>query len=90
MGVEDKDRVSGELPRSAEQAEPMLPTTNPVAKQPEPPRFSLHPAFYVMYVTEICPLHLNPLQVMNDLEGPNADVAQMQRLDRLQLWCDCV
>lgn len=46
--VEKKVRVSGEQPRVAEPAgaAPILPTT----EKPLPPKPSLHPAFYVVYV----------------------------------------
>lgn len=48
---EEKERISGEVPRSPVKNEPMLPTSNPVAERPEPPKLTLHPAFYVMYVS---------------------------------------
>ncbi|KAL2195832.1 triose-phosphate transporter family-domain-containing protein [Corynascus similis CBS 632.67] len=45
MGVEEKTRASGDQPR--EQNEPVLPTVNPQVEKPQPPKPSLHPAFYV-------------------------------------------
>jgi len=45
MGVEEKTRASGDQPR--EQNEPVLPTVNPDAEKSQPPKASLHPAFYV-------------------------------------------
>ncbi|KAL1980175.1 hypothetical protein VTN96DRAFT_4503 [Rasamsonia emersonii] len=39
----EKVRTSGEVSRS----EPTLPTVNPAAQKPEPPKPALHPAFYV-------------------------------------------
>lgn len=42
----EKARTSGEVSRS----EPTLPTVNPAAQKPEPPKPVLHPAFYVMCV----------------------------------------
>jgi hypothetical protein len=45
MGVEEKTRASGDQPR--EQDGPLLPTVNPEADKPQPPKPSLHPALYV-------------------------------------------
>ena len=86
MGVEDKERVSGEVPRSPVQTEPMLPTSHPVAKEPEPPQFTLHPAFYVMYVNDkqgriCCLLDIETLRT-------TADKFIVQCMDRLQFWSD--
>ena len=39
----EKVRTSGEVSR----AEPSLPTVNPAAEKPEPPKASFHPAVYV-------------------------------------------
>ena len=48
---EEKQRVSGDIPRSAEANASLLPTVNPsvvaAAEKSEPPSASLHPAFYV-------------------------------------------
>ncbi|KAL2265427.1 hypothetical protein VTJ83DRAFT_6527 [Remersonia thermophila] len=44
MGTEEKSRTSGEQPR--EQGS-VLPTVNPEAERAQPPKQSLHPAFYV-------------------------------------------
>ncbi|TPX07875.1 uncharacterized protein E0L32_010450 [Thyridium curvatum] len=44
MGVDEKSRTSGESPRATS---PVLPTVNPAAEKPQPPKDSLHPAFYV-------------------------------------------
>ncbi len=46
MSESEKVRTSGESPRPAESS--VLPTVNPAAEQIEPPKPSLHPAFYVM------------------------------------------
>ncbi|KAK4240240.1 triose-phosphate transporter family-domain-containing protein [Achaetomium macrosporum] len=45
MGVEEKTRASGDQPR--DQNGPILPTVNPEAEKSQPPKPSLHPAFYV-------------------------------------------
>lgn len=45
MGVEEKTRTSGEQPQ--EQSGPVLPTVNPEVEKAQPPKPSLHPAFYV-------------------------------------------
>jgi hypothetical protein len=45
MGVEEKTRASGDQPR--EQTGAVLPTVNPNAEKSQPPKPSLHPAFYV-------------------------------------------
>jgi hypothetical protein len=44
MGVDEKTRISGEQSRDQK---PVLPTVNPDAQRPQPPKQSLHPAFYV-------------------------------------------
>lgn len=44
MSTEEKSRVSGEVPRPEGT---ILPTVNPEAQKPEPPKAALHPAFYV-------------------------------------------
>ncbi|KAG8409991.1 hypothetical protein J3459_007762 [Metarhizium acridum] len=44
---EEKSRVSGEVPR-AESSSPVLPTVNPAAEKPQPPKSVVHPAFYVI------------------------------------------
>ena len=41
-GDQEKARTSGESPSA-----PVLPTVNPAVK-PEPPKSTLHPAFYVV------------------------------------------
>ncbi|KAM7208648.1 Triose-phosphate Transporter family domain containing protein [Naviculisporaceae sp. PSN 640] len=46
MGVEDKDRASGDLPR--EQNGPVLPTVNPDVPATQSPQSAVHPAFYVI------------------------------------------
>lgn len=48
MSAEEKTRTSGEVPRTAESS--ILPTVNPDAQKPEPPKSSIHPAVYVAYV----------------------------------------
>jgi hypothetical protein len=45
MSVEEKTRASGEQAR--DQSGPVLPTVNPEAEKSQPPKPSLHPAFYV-------------------------------------------
>jgi hypothetical protein len=45
MGVEEKDRASGEQLR--DQNEPVLPTVNPEVEKSQPPKQGLHPALYV-------------------------------------------
>lgn len=45
MGVEEKTRTSGE--QAQDQNGPVLPTVNPEAEKAQPPKSSLHPAFYV-------------------------------------------
>lgn len=45
MTAEEKTRASGEQPR--DQSGSVLPTVNPEAEKPQPPKPSLHPAFYV-------------------------------------------
>lgn len=45
MGAEDKTRASGDSPR--EGSGPVLPTINPEVEKAQPPKASLHPAFYV-------------------------------------------
>lgn len=45
----EKQRLSGESPRSGEAA-PALPPVNAVTEKTEPAKASLHPAFYVVYV----------------------------------------
>lgn len=47
--ADEKTRTSGEVPRP-EAKGPILPTTNPEADKPQPPKAVLHPAVYVMYV----------------------------------------
>ncbi|KAI5863394.1 TPT-domain-containing protein [Durotheca rogersii] len=44
--ADEKSRTSGEIPRP-EQKGPILPTTNPEAEKPQPPKPTIHPAFYV-------------------------------------------
>ncbi|KAL2116701.1 hypothetical protein VTJ04DRAFT_8869 [Mycothermus thermophilus] len=44
MGADEKTRISGEQYRDQK---PVLPTVNPDAQRPQPPKQSLHPAFYV-------------------------------------------
>ncbi|KAK3314987.1 triose-phosphate transporter family-domain-containing protein [Apodospora peruviana] len=46
MGVEEKDRASGESPR--EPTGPVLPTVNPDVEKPQPPKSTIHPALYVI------------------------------------------
>jgi hypothetical protein len=46
MGSDEKTRTSGESPR--EQNGAVLPTVNPEAEKAQPPKPSIHPAFYVM------------------------------------------
>ncbi|KAK0634854.1 triose-phosphate transporter family-domain-containing protein [Bombardia bombarda] len=47
MGVEEKDRTSGESPR--DQSSPVLPTVNPEVERTQPPKSSgIHPALYVI------------------------------------------
>ena len=46
--VEEKMRVSGDEPREAASDGPVLPTVNPEAEKMQPPKSSIHPAFYVM------------------------------------------
>ncbi len=48
MATEEKSRVSGESPREREQDGPVLPTVNPEVEKAQPPKFSIHPAFYVV------------------------------------------
>ncbi|KAI1781075.1 TPT-domain-containing protein [Hypoxylon cercidicola] len=43
--ADEKTRTSGEVPRPDG---PILPTTNPEAEKPQPPKAAIHPAFYVM------------------------------------------
>ncbi|KAK4101474.1 TPT-domain-containing protein [Parathielavia hyrcaniae] len=45
MGVEEKTRASGDQPRDEDG--PVLPTVNPEAEKPQPPKQGLHPALYV-------------------------------------------
>ncbi|KAH8899575.1 triose-phosphate transporter [Thozetella sp. PMI_491] len=47
MVAEEKVRTSGESPREASNG-PVLPTVNPDAEKTQPPKPSLHPAFYVI------------------------------------------
>lgn len=47
--ADEKTRVSGEVPRP-EPKGPVLPTVNPEADKPQPPKAALHPALYVAYV----------------------------------------
>lgn len=49
MADNEKERQSGESPRTQE---PVLPSVNAVEKH-EPPKASLHPAFYVVYVAPV-------------------------------------
>jgi hypothetical protein len=42
MGMDEKERSSGEQPREA-----VLPTVNPEAEKAQPPKSSIHPALYV-------------------------------------------
>jgi hypothetical protein len=49
MGADEKVRTSGELSRPDASAS-VLPTVNPALEKPEPPKSSLHPSVYVMYV----------------------------------------
>lgn len=42
MGVEEKSRASGDVPRDA-----VLPTVNPEVEKAQPPKSAIHPAFYV-------------------------------------------
>ncbi|CAK3909691.1 sugar phosphate phosphate translocator [Lecanosticta acicola] len=44
--MNEKERQSGEQERKAS-SEPVLPTVNPATEKPEPPKASLHPAFYI-------------------------------------------
>ncbi|KAI1480401.1 hypothetical protein K445DRAFT_322123 [Daldinia sp. EC12] len=44
--ADEKSRTSGEIPRP-EPKGPILPTTNPEADKPQPPKPAIHPAFYV-------------------------------------------
>ncbi|KAI1656156.1 TPT-domain-containing protein [Daldinia decipiens] len=44
--ADEKTRTSGEVPRP-EPKGPILPTTNPEADKPQPPKPAIHPAFYV-------------------------------------------
>ncbi|EMR63254.1 hypothetical protein MGN70_012385 [Eutypa lata] len=44
--ADEKTRVSGEVPRP-EPKGPVLPTVNPEADKPQPPKAALHPALYV-------------------------------------------
>ena len=44
---EEKQRLSGEVPRIGEASASLLPTVNPATEKPEPPSSSLHPAVYV-------------------------------------------
>jgi len=46
--TEKKARLSGESPRVAEPAM-ALPTVDVATEKSEPPKPTLHPAFYVMY-----------------------------------------
>jgi len=43
---EEKVRISGEIPRSADS--PILPTVNPDAEKKEEDKGGIHPVFYVM------------------------------------------
>lgn len=49
MADSEKERQSGESPRTQE---PSLPAVNAVEKA-EPPQPTLHPAFYVVYVATV-------------------------------------
>ncbi|KAI1376151.1 TPT-domain-containing protein [Hypoxylon crocopeplum] len=44
--ADEKSRTSGEVPRP-EPKGPILPTTNPEAEKPQPPKATIHPALYV-------------------------------------------
>ncbi|KAI1093836.1 TPT-domain-containing protein [Rostrohypoxylon terebratum] len=44
--ADEKSRTSGEVPRP-EPKGPILPTTNPEADKPQPPKPAIHPALYV-------------------------------------------
>ncbi|KAJ9141867.1 Triose-phosphate transporter [Pleurostoma richardsiae] len=46
MGADEKTRSSGESPRDVNA--PVLPTVNPEVEKAQPPKASLHPAFYVI------------------------------------------
>ncbi|KAI9852930.1 MAG: hypothetical protein M1838_003724 [Thelocarpon superellum] len=48
MGIEEKERLSGDIPRSPAAASPVLPTVNPLAEKSDPPKPAIHPAFYVI------------------------------------------
>lgn len=45
--MEEKERLSGDIPRSDGGSTIQMPTINPATEKPEPPRTALHPAFYV-------------------------------------------
>jgi hypothetical protein len=47
MGSDEKVRTSGEAPRSEKNGS-ILPTVNPELEKMQPPKPSLHPAFYIM------------------------------------------
>lgn len=47
----EKERKSAEIERAPQT--PVLPTVNPDAEKPAPPKPSLHPAFYITYVSEL-------------------------------------
>lgn len=47
MSLEEKTRVSGEVPRS-ESKGPVLPTVNPNVEKQQAQKPTLHPAIYVM------------------------------------------
>lgn len=50
MMSDEKERQSGEQERQGP-AEPVLPTVEPSSEKQEPPKASLHPAFYIAYVS---------------------------------------
>lgn len=43
---EEKTRVSGEVTRQ-DASSPVLPTVNPEAEKPQPPKSAVHPVVYV-------------------------------------------
>ena len=46
--MDEKQRLSGESPRSNDSSSTVLPTVNPATEKPEPPKAALHPAFYIV------------------------------------------
>lgn len=73
--TEKKVRLSGESPRVTEPGT-TLPSVNVAAEKPEPPKSSLHPSVYVVYVPGC--------EVATKLAN------EAQNMDLFQWWCHSV